>query len=203
MYLYLFGGHSESTKDEHYKLINTYLEKINPPQILFLGFAEINFNLDEKINRFKNRIKFPTEILDARKEKDLKKCKKPLVYVGGGNNHRLLYDAIVKNKKLYSLISQANYYFGDSAGAMLVGSIQREQGVDNGPLMQGLGLLKNTIIEPHFSQKNRQKLLEEEMKLRNIQYGIGIDEATGVKIDTTTFPENFEIMGNHVARIFS
>jgi len=42
-------------------------------------------------------------------------------------------------------------------------------------MLKGLNILKNTIIKPHYSEKNRKAFLQKIIAKHNIKYGIGID----------------------------
>lgn len=136
------------------------------------------------------------DILDANYQKDLDLAKNPLIFVGGGNDHNTLLKNINENKSLKDLIFNAEYYFGDSAGSMVVASRQRSLGVES-PLMEGLGILKDVIIEPHYTQRNRQQLLKKEMKSESIKIGIGIDEISGIKIDLDIYPNSWKKLGKN------
>src|SRR3990167_1446392 len=202
MNLYLFGGYSNNTEIKHWKLINTYLEKISPKQILFIGAAELKKTSIEIFLRFKSKLrsKFNTEILNAANKNDLKQIKDPLVFVGGGDGHVELHKFITDDIIVYKSILGCNYYFGDSAGSMIVGSQLRKYGDGSEP-MRGLNILKKTIIEPHYSQWNRHQQLRKEMKRWNCNIGIGIDEVTGIKIYTDLFPRKYEILGSNKVEI--
>jgi peptidase E len=204
MELYLFGGYGEETEKEHWELVMNCILTLDPSQILYLGFAENRVPLEEKFKRFLNR--FPANhgisILDANVEQDLMKADSPLIYVGGGNDHHALFRSIADNPHLKELVFGAKYYFGDSAGSMVVASRQRSLGKES-PLMDGIGLLQDTIIEPHYTQKGRQQLLRDEMTLESISIGIGVDEAAGIKVNTEEYPDKWKKLGiNNVELIY-
>lgn len=65
----------------------------------------------------------------------------------------------------------------------------------NAVTTKGLGILKSTIIEAHYSERSRQQPLRDEMRETGAQYGIGIDSVTGIIIDTETFPRDYKVIG--------
>jgi len=66
---------------------------------------------------------------------------------------------------------------------------------DGSEIIKGFGILKNTIIEPHYTEKKRQQLLIDDMKKSGMKYGVGIDSATAIVIDTQKFPNQWEKVG--------
>jgi cyanophycinase-like exopeptidase len=60
--------------------------------------------------------------------------------------------------------------------------------------------LADTIIEPHYIEKQRQALLGQEMIDYNVHYGIGIDSDTGIEIDLTTFPK-YTVVGDGIVEM--
>ena len=84
--------------------------------------------------------------------------------------------------------NQPKYYFGESMGAKLVGSKLRV-GATGSALVDGLGILKDTIIEGHYTQKQRQQALSDEVKMGSLKYGLGIDEDAEVVTTPETFPK--------------
>lgn len=201
MILYLFGGYSPNTEKQHWKLINTEINKIKPKQILFIGFAGLD-SQKKNFNRFQKIIvcNFSTELLNAADEKDVSEAKDPLIFVQGGDGHIELFNGVTKNKKLKHLVINAFYYFGDSAGSMLVGSLQRKYG-DGSPLMPGLGILKSTIVEPHYTQWDRHQQLRNELEKSQCKIGIGIDEAAAIKINPELFPKKYEVIGKNKVEV--
>jgi len=53
-------------------------------------------------------------------------------------------------------------------------------------------------LEPHYREKNRQALLEEEMKETHMKYGIGIDVNTAMVFDLEDFPQKYTVIGNGI-----
>ena len=200
MILYLFGGSSPESEEAHYSLIFRQLGILSPKQILFLGFAGQD---SQSRQAFQNnlRSKFPEAFLDASSTSDLKMADRPLIFVGGGHNHQALYDFVIQNPILHDLVLNARYYFGDSAGAMLVGSKQRRISGNQSPPMAGLCILKETVIEPHYTQGAKSGVLRREMKDWDCSVGIGLDEACGIKLDTDKFPGDYEVLGGGLVEV--
>ena len=64
-----------------------------------------------------------------------------------------------------------------------------------------MGILKDTIIEAHYTQRNRHQALRNEMKQSGAKYGIGIDSITGIVIDTETYPNGYEVLGSGLVEL--
>jgi cyanophycinase-like exopeptidase len=203
MKLYLFGGAEVplGEVDPLIQLINQVIISIKPKQILHIPYARTNIPKGEEgiwgEGWVKSKLYLQNiELLDARKSEDLNKADRPLIFINGGRDHRLLMQGIVSNRKLFDLVMNADYLIGESAGAMVVGEYKRDYVKNGTALARGLGILKDTIIEPLYTQRNRHDLLREEMQEINVDYGIGIDTVTGIVIDTNSYPQGYEVLGS-------
>lgn len=208
MKLYLFGGAETNLGQAPalVKLINEVLAEIKPKQLLHVPFArrqipknEINIWGEGWISRALSLS--GTELLDARNEKDLLRAKHPVIFVNGGHDHQGLYQEITHNKLLYKLIKDADYYIGESAGSMIVGTYQRNNNGTQPPIGKGLGILKSTIIEPHYTQRQRHQILKDEMKDTGADYSIGIDSLSAMVIDTNIYPDSYNSIGNGIVEL--
>ena len=102
---------------------------------------------------------------------------------------------ITNNTKLLQIIKSAKYIVGESSGAMVMGEYQRGARGES-TIIRGLGILKNTIIEPHYSERKSQQLLSDGMKKSGMRYGIGIDCVTAIVVDPQEFPGKWSKIGN-------
>ncbi len=203
MKLYLFGGAETQLGqvDPLIHLINQVILDIKPNQLLHVPYARLKVPKGEENFwgegwvRSKLNLK-GIELLDARIDDDLSRALKPVVFINGGPERKQLIDTITLNKRLNGLILNADYLIGESAGSMVVGEYQRDfQGIKT-VIIKGLGILKSTIIEPHYTERGRHQALRNEMKESNAQYGIGIDSVTGIVIDTDKYPDDYKVIGN-------
>lgn len=208
MKLYLFGGAEAhlGEVDPLIKLINKVILDINPKQLLHIPYARTHIPKGEESlwgeGWVKSKLKIgETELLDARKAEDLKRAVNPTIFINGGKDHKVLFDSIVTNHLLYKLVMNADYLIGESAGSMVVGECQRDMRDDIIKIVKGLGILRGTIIEPHYTQRNRHKNLRDEMKEAQADYGIGIDTLTAITIDTDDYPDNYQVIGTGLVEI--
>ncbi len=201
MILYLFGGYSIQNEEAQWCLIEKELDVISPSQVLYLGFAHsgksgaLSFLIKEKLSNLLGE-----KFLDASQKNDIDNAVKPLVFIDGGRDNLGLCGAVSRSIRLKDLILSASHVFAESAGAKFLGSKMRLSSAGS-EAIDGLGLLKGVIIEPHYSQRQREKLLKKEMKDWGCSIGIGLDEACGIKIDTRTFPEEFEVLGDGLVEV--
>jgi len=201
MKLYLFGGaeiqlnQAQPLKD----LIKKTILQLNPKSVLHISYARPNPTEEEwKEGWFKETMKDTgIEILDARNQADVEKVTNPLIFINGGHGRPDLINGINNNKKVLNLVLNAEYIVGESSGSMVVGEYMRK-GKEGGKITHGLGILKDTIIEPHYTERNYQQLLKDEMKQTNAKYGIGIDCITAIVVNPTEFPSKWSKIGNGI-----
>lgn len=198
MKLYLFGGAETQLNQAPLlkKQIKDVILSLKPQQILHIPFARLHPSEEVwKEGWFKESMKDSgIEILDARNEEDIKKAKNPLIFINGGHGWRDLLNGVRNDKRILQLILSAEYIVAESAGSKLMGEGQRGGDNEHG-IIDGLGILKNTIIEPHYTERGRQKLLREEMKISDMKYGVGIDSVTALVVDPSEFPNKWEKIG--------
>lgn len=191
MELHLCGSRKYNGFEEIYwKSVRNFIVRKNIIQVLFIGTAAETHPGLLGLQFFKDKIKLPdnVQVLNAENNKDLVLAKSPAVYVLGGSKQVELMNFIHNNPKLENIILTSPYYFGESMGAKLVGSKLRV-GATGTPLVAGLEILKDTIIEGHYTQKKRQQALKDEVKIGNLKYGLGIDEDAEVVTTPETFPK--------------
>lgn len=208
MKLYLFGG-AELGPDQGSvlkALINKALLEIKPKQLLYIPFARPVAPEKEKymwgegwVTRDLNLE--GVELLDARKEEDLAQAVNPAIFIPGGHERDNLYEKIISNKRLYKLVMNAENLIGESSGAMVTAEFRRTYRDGSQITTKGLGILKDTIIEAHYVQRQRQQALRDEMEETGAKYGLGIDSDTGVLIDTVSFPEEYKILGSGLVEL--
>lgn len=208
MKLYLFGG-AETDQGQApilKQLINDVLAEIKPQQLLHIPYARTKVPKGEEDVWGEGWVKRDfnlegIELLDARNEDDLARAKDYAIFMNGGRQRDLLRKIIVGNKHLHDLVMNANYIIGESAGSMVCAEYMRIYQDDRATTTKGLGILKDTIIEAHYSERKRHKQLKKEMKEVNAKYGIGIDSITGILIDTETYPDNYEVIGSGLVEL--
>lgn len=84
------------------------------------------------------------------------------IYVGGGNTYRLLMvlEKLGMLDALKKYIRNGGIYYGGSAGAVIVGKSLRtveEENLENYSKHDGMDLINNLSIFPHFSDSEEQK----------------------------------------------
>ncbi len=202
MKLFLLGGAEVNPNSVSHliQLINDVLAEIKPKQLLHIpyarnlipkgeeslwpeGWVATKLNLDG------------IELLDARNEGDLARAANPIIFMNGGTQRDNLYNEIVGNQRLHDLVLNTQYLIGESAGSMVCGEYRRTYQGDRPVIARGLGILKNTLIEPHYTQRDRHQLLKDEMKASGVHNGIGIDSESGIVVDTITFPQDYQVIG--------
>jgi len=182
------------------KMIFSEIREINPSQVLLIPFAREVYEPDspwhekwfqEYVGSFKSNVEF----LDARNDSDRKKANVPMIYLSGGSTKQNLINTINSSSELQNLINNAKYIIAESSGAMVLGDYSRSFGEDS-EIIKGLGILKDTIIEPHYFEKSRKSLLLNKIRTYNCSIGIGIDSNSGIRINTETGTDVLTPLGN-------
>ena len=196
MKLFLFGW-AELDKDHlvpQLKLMEQVIKDVNPKQVFHIPFAR---SPETEIARgkdwfTKNVHLWDIEYLDARIEEDILKVDNPFVVITGGGNNLNLFEKINWDKRLLDIVNNADYIIGESAGAMILWEYFRVKTETWTKLIKAFNILKDTIIEPHYADRNRQVQLQEEIIEKNVRYWLGIDCVTAIEFDTETFPNNYK-----------
>ncbi len=205
MKLFLFGGAESGQERLELKMIEKVINDSNKKQLLHIPFARIKTNEEGWMpGWFQRNIKLNKDIeyLDANKPDDINKANDPLIFMSGGSQNINLMNKINNSLELRKLILEASIIIGESAGAKVLAEYFRTKGNDNNSKMnRGLGIIKNTVIEPHYIQRNRQELLLKDMEITKVKYGLGIDSLTAAEFESREFPENVKKIGNGIMEI--
>jgi peptidase E len=200
MKVILFGGAEVNlgqVKPE-LKLIEKVIKRLKAKQILHIPFARTKILEKEwSGNWFQKNIHVPGLIyLSAKKKSDIIKARSPLIFISGGSEHVNLIKKINSNLHLLNLIKNASCIIGESAGSMVLGKYFRSGRAD-GPrrMLKALGIIKNTIVEPHYTERKLQPVLIREMEQTKVKYGIGIDCMTAIEFEINKFPRKYEVFG--------
>jgi cyanophycinase len=105
------------------------------------------------------------------------------VWFGGGMQSRLcdLYAGTRVEVALHAVLERGGVIGGTSAGAAVMSQTMIESGVGDGVhLDRGLGFLSSTIVDQHFTQRNRHTRLLSALGQHPDQIGLGVDEGTAV-----------------------
>lgn len=198
MKLILFGGAEIGSVERELKLIGKAMKKMRPKQVLHVPFARIKATETEwSGDWFHRHIHLKgAEYLNAKNKSDIAKADSPLVFISGGSEHVNLITKINSNSRLLKLIREASCIIGESAGSMVLGEYFRPGRKDAvKKMLRGLGILKDTIIEPHYTERGRESLLVEEVKKAKARYGIGIDSMTAMELELKDFPRKYKKIG--------
>lgn len=203
MKLFLFGGAEPKHESVSLltQLMNEVLAEVKPKQVLHIPYARMVVPEGEEElwgeGWVQEKLKLENiDLLDARSEADLARANQPFIFMNGGPQRDNLYDHILGNKKLYELVMNANYVMGESAGSMVCAEYRRTVREGKELTVRGLGILKGTIIEAHYTERARHQLLRDEIKEAKAKYGIGIDSVTGIIIETSSYPYRYDVIGN-------
>ncbi len=206
MVLYLFGGAEGSLGQVPIlkNLIKETILKISPKGVLQIPFARMNkADPDWPVGWFKELLKDTgIKVYDASLAENITKEKGSTIYINGGIDKLVLIEELNTNKALKELVLNAEHIIADSAGALIMGEFLRASRKEN-LIVKGLGIVKDTIFEGHYSELNRQALLVSEMQETHLKYGVGIDCATGIVFSPDEFPEKWEKIGEGKVEIIT
>ncbi len=198
MKLFLFGGaeldqgHGPILKDQ----IKQTIAGLKPSSILHVPFARLHPTEEAfKEGWFKELMaNTGIQILDARIGAEVDQAENSLVFINGGHERKGLINELNTNTKVRNKILNAAYIIAESTGSMVTAQLVRS-GQPGEPIVQGLGLLKDAIIEPHYTDRGYQQLLSDELAKTGAKYGVGIDCITALVTDPAKFPNKWEKIG--------
>ena len=200
MKLILFGGAEVNLGQvvPELKLIEKAIKEQGAKQILHIPFARtIAREVEWREGWFQRHIHIPkAQYLNAQNKADIQKAKDPLIFISGGSESANLIDKINANSRLLDLIKKSSCLIGESAGSKVVGEYLRSGRADGEQrMLKGLGIVKDTVIVVHYTERKRQKQLIWEMEQTNAKYGIGIDAMTAIEFEIDKFPDEYKVIG--------
>jgi len=147
-----------------------------------------------------------TTIREANDENNLAIIRKATgIFFVGGRQWRIAdaYLNTLAHQEFFNLLARGGVIAGTSAGASIQGSFLW-RGDTSGPNTligdhtQGLGFLRNSVIDQHLLARNRQFDLEAFIKMAPHYIGIGLDEATAIVV----IRDELEVIGRSVVAIY-
>ena len=145
-------------------------------------------------------------LAEANSEKFIEPLKKATgVFFVGGRQWRIAdsYLNTLTHQAFFDVLKRGGVIAGSSAGATIQGSFLW-RGDTSGPQvlvgdhMQGLGFLRNSVIDQHFLKRNRQFDLVQFIKISPQLIGIAIDESTAILVQKDTL----EVLGKSYIAIY-
>jgi cyanophycinase len=126
------------------------------------------------------------------------------VYFMGGRQWRIADGFLntLAHEEFKKLLERGGIIAGSSAGATIQGSYLARGDTKANTIMmgdheEGLGFMKNVVIDQHILARNRQFDLFEILDHKPELLGIGLDENTGILVKY----DQFEVVGNHYVAI--
>lgn len=147
-----------------------------------------------------------TSLAEANSDKFIAPLKEATgIYFIGGRQWRIAdsYLNTLTHQAFFDVLKRGGVIAGSSAGASIQGSFlwrgdTRGAQILVGDHTQGLGFLKNSVIDQHLLKRNRQFDLVEMIRLSPELIGIGLDEATAIVVQGDTL----EVIGKSYAVIY-
>jgi len=128
------------------------------------------------------------------------------VYFSGGRQWRIadVYLNTEAHNQFFEILERGGVIAGSSAGASIQGSFlwrgdTKGANILLGDHTQGLGFLRNSVIDQHILVRNRQADLSEFIKIAPQFIGIGLDESTAVIVRS----DSLEVIGKSYVAIHS
>lgn len=106
------------------------------------------------------------------------------VWLSGGEQSWLaqLYAETPVETQLQALLDRGGLIGGTSAGASIMTRVMIEEGQRTAKLNRGLDLLKDSVVDQHFFQRNRPQRLIGAVKGQPNLMGFGVDEGTALVV---------------------
>ncbi len=200
MKLFLFGGAETGQAAAELKLVEQVIKSIGAKQVLHIPFARVIARTDEWQGDWYHRyISLPgVEYLNANNAEDVARAHNALLFISGGKQKMNLLEKLNASPLLVSLIKNASHIVAESAGARMLGEYIR---TDTDEIVPGLGIIKDAVIEPHYTEQKREPRLDDMMKNTNVKYGVGIDAMTAMVFELDQFPEKYEKIGEGMIEV--
>ena len=116
------------------------------------------------------------------------------VWVSGGNQGHLANMVLNtrSHAELGALLQRGGVFGGQSGGAMIASSFMLRGHPDKPALIardhtRGFGFLRDVVINPHLTERNRENQLVTTVDLYPDLLGIGIDEGAAIVVENNTF----------------
>lgn len=200
MKLYLFWWAEEWQAAHECKMIEAVIKSIAPTQLLHVPFARVReaSRPERKGDRFHRHIDLGSiQYLNANNPDDLAKANNPVIFISGGNEHINLINSITQNPKILEFIQKAEHIIGESAWSKVLWSYYNSRDdQNNNILLPSLNIIQNTIIEGHYTQRNKAPAMDRAVKKSKAKYSIGIDSCTAVIFNLDQFPSKYETIGD-------
>jgi len=171
------------------------------------AFQTASVDLIKKNTGIKNVTLLHTgNLKEANSEKFIEPLKKATgVYFTGGRQWRIAdsYLNTLTHQAFWEVLERGGVIAGTSAGATIQGSFLWRGDTHGAHILigdhtQGLGFLKNSVIDQHLLKRNRQFDLIEVIKQSPDLIGIGLDEATSILVQRDTL----EVIGRSYVAIY-
>jgi len=208
MKVFLFGGYETKLNqlEDMYRLIGEQITTTGCKNILHIPFAFQKATFADRhrelFSVLTQYIPYGFNFIDASCEADIDQIKSCLVLISGGQSNSQLLQEIQKRSYLLEYIKNTKYLMGSSAGAMVLGKFVRmSKPFDH--IIEGLGILPQTIIEPHYTERKRKEGLLMNMEKSGAKCGIGIDCVTGLSFDLVDFPHKYEKIGEGQVKVLT
>jgi len=127
------------------------------------------------------------------------------VYFVGGRQWRIAdaYLNTLTHQAFFDVLNRGGVIAGSSAGATIMGSFLWRGDTKGAQILigdhtQGLGFLKNSVIDQHLLKRNRQFDMVNFIKESPALIGIGLDEATAILVQRDTM----EVIGKSYVAIY-
>jgi cyanophycinase len=171
------------------------------------GVETATVNLVKKETKIKKVTRLHTNDLnEANSEKFIAVLKNATgVFFEGGRQWRLAdsYLNTLTHQAFWDVLNRGGVIAGTSAGASIQGSFLWRGDTSGAQIVvgdhtQGLGFLKNSVIDQHILRRNRQFDLINVIKESPKLIGIGLDESTAIVVQR----DSFEVVGKSYIAVY-
>ena len=171
------------------------------------AYKDNDVQLIKKITGIKNvTMLHTTSLAEANSEKFIAPLKEATgVYFVGGRQWRIAdsYLNTLTHQAFFDVLKRGGVIAGSSAGASIQGSFLWRGDTKGAQILvgdhtQGLGFLKNSVVDQHLLKRNRQFDMIDMIRQSPELIGLGLDEATAVVVKGDTL----EVIGKSYVAIY-
>jgi len=190
MKIYLWGGRNpdgwEKILNEARNCARQIFEIENTKQVLHIPFARIWITKKNRAWFFPKEFSHYLEwlwisYLNATFIEDIESFNWDTIYINWWGSCEFLLQ-MCKNEKLAEAISKAKVIIWESCGSMILCEYLRDD-LTKSFYVKWLWYIKDTIVEPHYTESHKEERLKKWMNINNLKYWLWIDENTFIEYE--------------------
>ena len=173
--LYLIGGRGGDSV-AHQQIVREFSDLCDGSILIISGASDhpdAGKKYFDAFSSMGNRVK----LVSIPSEQDILDPNISGIFFTGGNQSKLIKRIGHLRELIKGKFNKGVHLGGTSAGTAIMGEFMVADGKENPVIKKGLGIVKDSIFDQHFSSRNRTSRLTKAVNMLSLR-GVGIDEDT-------------------------